>query len=255
MARTAARELCDSLLSFKPRYQPQAIRGAITLRIVLSDTDYKKYKKRSNLPEEAGAHFERIPLGGPLIIMPKSSVPEKRNSDDLVVHEVQHALNDLENRTFIELAYRLPLPDSFPLPGNTIKDLNRLESERYHSFKDEFLAHMTLVSSYHQFNPNRIPDYIKWFEERILAGELVNDVDWKTQVQNGNEGIETLVRDSTKAFFEAFTLFTNIGYDINSSRIAINFLSQFPVGKWPAAVRLLKSKQKDLSGVMNQEAS
>ena len=45
-----------------------------------------------------------------------------------------------------------------------------------------------------------------------------------------------------KAIFELHDMYTETSSSINPARMAINVLVQFPLDKWPAAVRLLKQQ-------------
>lgn len=231
---------CRLYTNFRPNDPTTLIRGSVTMRIVLSDRDYKRYRRENKWKSKALAQFGVISDRVPLIAMPESSNLDPTESDSTVTHELQHALNEITRSTY-------HLVDTFPLTDySQEKRIGSLISDKYYSFKNEFLAYISMLPF--SGDTDQMRQEFRDVIANMLEGNLIKDSKWREEVKNGKG--KQLIEYSSIAFTDLINILFDTNPEINNFRVAVNFLSQFPVERWPAAVRLLKSRKNDIEDIL-----
>lgn len=245
-----ARILFRDIFEFYPTGNPQAIKGLITLRFMVDDTDFQSLlKKYPDTKDSRAFNLRDKRFRFSNLVLNKEDGPKHDLYD--IHHELEHGINAIlasSRQDSVLDDERLNIPQ-------TIADkIKRRESKAFsmeQSGKDELLARFTLVEFIHPEIP--IHEVFDWCDRhcKALIYILTDKIQiyfpkFAQQARNEEEQKRYVksVEAGNRAFIELFKVYTEGGYVYElAARMSINVLEQFPLADWPVVVRLIKRRQ------------
>lgn len=234
-------QLCKDFLEFTPQDPVKAIRGAITLRFMLSPNDLESLSiEHDTLHARAWTTFPRGLKFAVLILRSDEAEKEEFQS---TLHELEHAKNRLLRKRHLPL-----LSKKLDLPNQLAEHLYRLEKKGEDASsetraKDEILA----CFSFLPFKPFEDSDGDKMDQYSFDVLRLLTDEEGLHYFAGSLSEIDRLdyfrtIHQGVESFKKLFLLYRNMGSESSPGSLAINILEQFPLRSWPSIVRLINSR-------------
>lgn len=222
----ASAKLFESVTGFKPAEEVRAYKGAITIRFHVGERDYEKLGyARGYLP---GGSFHKVQMGDLLVLIVNKSYENSSHFDEIVLHELEHAKNDVFHTQYINYQ-RLHMSFKDPHFRKRMLRLS-LENAEDVEAKDEILAYFSILEY--------IPDNLEEKELRESMKKIENILQKNYGFQNTK-----YIQEGFDAFFAMASFYQGKGLTFQkSARLTINILEQFPLARWLAVARLLKHK-------------
>ncbi len=228
---SAAIALSETVMGFTPDDQPKAYRGAVTLRVILSDADYSRYTTpvigESLKPI---SHFEAN-REVPLIVMPESAIDDQIIEMVYLMHELEHVKLNLLARAVADC-------DPTLLPDGTSKNLADISSDPYYVLVNEYLAYSSILRLIgNEVSDEDMGDEIAQIGEDVLLDEIAKSRAVNKEIDGG--ALRTVIGNATNALIEVHKYFKEFYPDQHAGNLSLNFLAQFPFSKWSVVTRLL----------------
>lgn len=254
----AAREMCYQIFGSYPQSEVEAVKGAITLRFMVDDSDFKTfYEGRGDQEVLPGGFAMYIPELKSSVLVLRKSQPEHKT--EVLLHELEHGKNIIlvkGRRDFLDDSLQ---PDRFNIPEDILTRLKR-RGELKQPYpevraKDEILAFSTTFSYLDYIDQSDLPmeQLMQEWKEHVkdqltdkkgfyfpnYYPEGTSSQDEKRYMDNVTKGVD--------AMMQLLSLYRSLGFDTGAGRMATNVLEQFPLNSWSAVTRLIQTRhaQKD----------
>jgi hypothetical protein len=230
-----AKLMCTDLLKIMPNEEVKIGKGAFILDVILSDADYDRLIQTRNWSDGVnGMSWETEGI--------RFHIFKSRPNWFTKPHEMEHSKNRI-----LELTYQ-GFPQEFLPTGEAVKGVGRLKKSPYFSAYDEIIANFLAIEkiSKDQLTKNALAEF-----RDFLTKTLIEDYMPEYLKQPEAEGITSKeysekITSGFKAIFELYDLYVGTNSDINSARMSINILAQFPLESWPAVISLIKQRRSEV---------
>ncbi|MBI4039029.1 hypothetical protein HY384_03665 [Candidatus Daviesbacteria bacterium] len=243
----SAQNLYTDIFGLRPRGEPEAIKGAISLRFVVDAADFQKICQNLGKGTTTRALYIRLDnfKFGVLVVNKQTPTAE---IEDSINHEFEHAKNFVIGDSRVHVLSSEKSKTSSAITDRMLKRELQDPSEMLEG-KNELLASFTFLLNLLEKNPNwpkeEMLDQVKQVCLRI-AYNLSTSEEYDFLGKNASEVakkryIATIFKGA-QAFLDLLGLYIHGNDPSIATRISINVLEQFPITYWPAAVRLIMKK-------------
>lgn len=246
-----AKTLCMKFFRVMPQGEVEAIKGAITIRIMVDD-DYRKMRgiKLGTPLIEGASAFPLEKFGFSVLLIRKDLIEE--HVDQNILHEIEHGKNHILTSARRDLIFgeRLDMPEDI-LGRIRRREFNHPMQEKA---KDEILAFFTYLDQFKfqgKVSMVILNDFLQEWGKKIRTRLTKKDgiylPEYIENYQPTPEQIKSYednVNKATYDFIQLFELYFKLGYKNEAARMTINVLEQFPLHSWGAVSRLIQARHK-----------
>lgn len=252
-----AKKLYQSIFESEPHGEVDAVKGAITLRFILDEEDFKN---SGSDPEIAGGGLIKRYGLFPVIVVHRKAYEQPEELATIINHELQHAKQNIAEEGLFRFIGDSKIETSPPISKLIHRAIKYDLPYRFKAARHEILAFFSPIGLY-EFGDvyskygeevvlNKIAEHCRTITSILTDPESSYESSYFKHygIDKQDQGYIDSVAKGVDALFDLYRLYHHLGYGIRTTRMTINVLEQFDLHYWPAVVRLLKRAHKNVIG-------